>query len=195
MIANKDPSRSFSAIAYEIQRDWKKVNYAAAPYLSALKSEDFGFDGAKSVVLYFLSNAGSYKGPKAFALKNELRALVGLPLTKAKKPKAVAAPYVVPMAASADPKTQLPGLPGMTPMGFSGAPVQYEDLPAVFSYKVEVQADASGAWTSNAMRFGSEAAAQKYGRDLMMRWMAVREMRVVFCPNEEVTEGLDGSTK
>jgi hypothetical protein len=71
--------RTISAIAYEIQREWgAKVNYAAKPYLDAMKgldsvNESYGFDSGRSVVLYFLGNASSFKGEKAKALKQELK--------------------------------------------------------------------------------------------------------------------------
>jgi hypothetical protein len=47
------------------------------------------------------------------------------------------------------------------------------------SYKPEVQADSSGKWTSNALRFASETEAQIYAVDLAIRWTAVRDTRVV----------------
>lgn len=52
----------------------------AVPYLSAMLQlnsvdEDYGMDSGRSVVLYFLANAGSWKGPAAKALKAELNAL------------------------------------------------------------------------------------------------------------------------
>jgi len=77
--------RSISTIAREIQADWSKigkgVNYAAKPYLDAMKSldkisDDCGADTGKSVVLYFLSNASSYRGETAKRLKAELKAMI-----------------------------------------------------------------------------------------------------------------------
>ncbi len=52
---------------YEIARDWKKVNFAAVPYLRAMHELDgmYGYDTAKSIVLYFLSNASTWRGPDA----------------------------------------------------------------------------------------------------------------------------------
>ncbi len=76
--------RSISTIAREIEADWSKigkgVNYAAKPYLNAMKSLDkisdnYGADTGKSVVLYFLSNASSYRGETAKRLKAELKAM------------------------------------------------------------------------------------------------------------------------
>jgi len=73
--------RPLSTIAREIYNDWKKVNYAAKPYLDAMSSldsidDDYMFDSARSVVLYFLSNASSWKGPKAKEIKAELKAMM-----------------------------------------------------------------------------------------------------------------------
>ena len=68
-------------IAQEIRQDWKKVNFAAKPYLDAMLQLDkitdmFMFDSAKSVVLYFLSNAGTWKGDKAKKIKAELKSMI-----------------------------------------------------------------------------------------------------------------------
>lgn len=75
--------QSISTIAREISRDWKNVNYAAKPYLQAMRSLDsasdsFGYDSAKSVVAYFLANASGYRGEAAKAHKAALKAIVGL---------------------------------------------------------------------------------------------------------------------
>jgi len=74
-------SRPLYEIARDVRKDWKKVNYAAAPYLSAMAELDgingmYYADSAKSVVLYFLSNASSWRGPVAKAIKAELKAMV-----------------------------------------------------------------------------------------------------------------------
>jgi hypothetical protein len=76
-------TRSISAIARDIRADWKKVNYAAAPYLQAMLSIDehcpnYGNDSGESIVRYFLCNASSYRGEKAKALKAELKTLCGM---------------------------------------------------------------------------------------------------------------------
>lgn len=49
----------------------------------------------------------------------------------------------------------------------------------IMSYKVEVIADDSGEWVSNALRFPTEEKAKKYAKDLFSRWTSVREWRVV----------------
>ena len=56
--------RKISEIASEIKMDWKKVNFAARPYLDAMLSlesieDKYYFDDARSIVTYFLCNASS----------------------------------------------------------------------------------------------------------------------------------------
>jgi len=46
-------------------------------------------------------------------------------------------------------------------------------------WKVEVIADNSGQWCGNGLVFATKEAAEEYARDLMWRWTAVREWRVV----------------
>jgi hypothetical protein len=72
--------RSIRSIALDIRKEWVKVNYAAKPYLDAMLelnsiNDKYYNDSAKSVVLYFLSNASSFRGERANALKAELKAL------------------------------------------------------------------------------------------------------------------------
>lgn len=47
------------------------------------------------------------------------------------------------------------------------------------AWKAEVIADSSGKWAGNALVFATEAEAAAYGRDLEMRWFAVRQVRTV----------------
>ena len=74
-------SRPLNLIAREIRQDWKKVNYAAVPYLRAMSDLDgvgdaYGHDTGRSVVLYFLANAGTWRGPVAKAIKVELKGML-----------------------------------------------------------------------------------------------------------------------
>lgn len=76
----KPGNRPISDIAYEIRRLWPKVNYAAEPYLRAMFSlnaisDNYDCDSGKSVVLYFLANANTWRGPDAKRIKAELKAL------------------------------------------------------------------------------------------------------------------------
>ena len=73
--------RSLETIAREIRADWTNVNYAAKPYLDAMRSlgsvdDEFGHDDGRSIVLYFLSNAATWRGPTAKAIKLELKAML-----------------------------------------------------------------------------------------------------------------------
>ena len=77
----KTDVRPLHEIASDIRKDWKPVNYAAKPYLDAMAqlgsvNDRYGYDSAKSVVLYFLSNASQWKGEVAKAIKVELKSLV-----------------------------------------------------------------------------------------------------------------------
>lgn len=74
-------SRQIHEIAKDIRAAWPKPNYAAAPYLDAMRSlttidSKYGLDDAKSIILYFLSNASTFRGDAARALKAELKALI-----------------------------------------------------------------------------------------------------------------------
>lgn len=73
--------RSLSVIARDIKRNWPKVNYAAVPYLDAMFDLDkitdmYMSDSAKSIVLYFLGNASTWRGPAAKRIKTELNSLL-----------------------------------------------------------------------------------------------------------------------
>ena len=75
--------RPLHEIADEIQVEWDKVNYAAAPYLYAMCNlntidEMYGHDSAKSIVLYFLSNANTWRGKAARRIKKELKSIAGV---------------------------------------------------------------------------------------------------------------------
>jgi len=71
-------SRSIWEIAEEIEQLWPNVNYAARPYLDAMHTltsidDMYMMDDADSVILYFLSNARSWRGPDAKRIKAELK--------------------------------------------------------------------------------------------------------------------------
>lgn len=73
--------RPLYEIAREIRKDWKNVSAYAAPYLQAMFSldsvnDDYGFDSGRSIVSYFLANAGSWRGETAKRIKAELKAMV-----------------------------------------------------------------------------------------------------------------------
>lgn len=72
--------RPIHQIAKDIFKDWENVNYAAKPYLEAMRSlgnitDSYYDDSGVSVVLYFLSNASTWRGAKAKEIKAELKAM------------------------------------------------------------------------------------------------------------------------
>lgn len=73
--------RALYDIAREIRSDWRKVNFAAVPYLDAMStlghvSDAFGYDSGDSIVRYFLSNATTWRGDVARRVKAELKAML-----------------------------------------------------------------------------------------------------------------------
>lgn len=80
-MATKTESRLICEIAFDIKSSWKKPYFGAVPYLNAMLSlntvdDMYGADCAKSIILYFLSNASSFRGLEAKALKSELKNLL-----------------------------------------------------------------------------------------------------------------------
>lgn len=74
-------TRPLHEIAREITRTWKNVNYAARPYLDAMRSlntvdDNYGYDDGRGIVLYFLSNARTWRGEDAKRIKAELKSIL-----------------------------------------------------------------------------------------------------------------------
>lgn len=70
-----------SAIAKIVKQDWQNAYFGAVPYLKAMSQlEDINQmyyeDSAASVVRYFLSNAKSWRGETARAVKAKLNQLL-----------------------------------------------------------------------------------------------------------------------
>jgi hypothetical protein len=73
--------RSLRIIASEIKKDWKNIYFGAVPYLEAMGNlnninDQYYYDSGKSIVLYFLSNASTWRGEKAREIKKELKAML-----------------------------------------------------------------------------------------------------------------------
>jgi hypothetical protein len=73
-------TRSLSTIAREIAQDWTRPYFGAVPYLNAMRSldsihDDYIHDSGKSIVLYFLANATTWRGDVARRVKAELKAM------------------------------------------------------------------------------------------------------------------------
>jgi len=70
-------------IAAIIRADWTSVNYAAEPYLSAMSelnqiTDKYYLDDARSIVIYFLGNANTWRGATAKTIKAELKLIAGI---------------------------------------------------------------------------------------------------------------------
>jgi hypothetical protein len=81
MTKQLDELVSVSEIAHAIAKDWKNVSPYAKDYLNAMKeirsvNDNYYADSAHSVILYFLANAGSYRGENARTYKALLKALL-----------------------------------------------------------------------------------------------------------------------
>jgi hypothetical protein len=74
-------NRSISSIAYDIKRAWAKPYFGAKPYLDAMTqlnniNDKYFHDDAKSVIMYFLANASTFRGNDAKVLKAELKEML-----------------------------------------------------------------------------------------------------------------------
>lgn len=76
--------RTFSEIAKDIRNNWQNISPAAEPYVKALakinssdKNAIYYDEDAETQVLYFLSNAGTWRGSEAKRIKNELKSMIG----------------------------------------------------------------------------------------------------------------------
>jgi hypothetical protein len=73
--------RQLSVIAREISQNWKNPYFGAVPYIGAMSTlsdinDQYGYDDARSIVRYFLSNATSWRGDTARRVKAELKGML-----------------------------------------------------------------------------------------------------------------------
>ena len=73
--------RPIYQIARDIRQDWRNVYFGAVPYLEAMHTlesvqDRYGYDSAKTIIIYFLANASTWKGDKAKQIKQELKQLI-----------------------------------------------------------------------------------------------------------------------
>jgi len=77
----KKQTRTLSEIANEIRKDWSKVYFGAVPYLDAMSqlnsiNDNFYLDSGRSIVIYFLANAQTWRGEVARRVKKELNGML-----------------------------------------------------------------------------------------------------------------------
>jgi hypothetical protein len=75
--------RPLYLIAAEIKADWKKPYFGAVPYLDTLAqlvdiTDPYFADDARTMVIYFLANANTWRGPVARVTKAELKKIAGI---------------------------------------------------------------------------------------------------------------------
>lgn len=81
-VNSKIEVRPLYEIASEIKSNWESWRKSyARDYLEAMSElssieDNYFFDSAKSIVLYFLANAQSWRGEAARRIKAELKAMV-----------------------------------------------------------------------------------------------------------------------
>lgn len=73
--------RTIREVAQEVKAVWVKPNFGAVPYLDAMMQletvDDMYYaDSARTIVSYFLANAGTFRGDDAKRIKAELKAMV-----------------------------------------------------------------------------------------------------------------------
>jgi len=81
-MTNANP-RPLHAIAAEIYATWPKVYFGAVPYLEAMAdlnaiTDDYGADSGKTIVVYFLANANTWRSDDARRIKAELKTMAGI---------------------------------------------------------------------------------------------------------------------
>ena len=73
--------RPLYAIAIDIRAHWPKPYFGAVPYIDAMRAvasinDPYGVESARGLVLYFLANAGTWRGEHAKRIKAELRGML-----------------------------------------------------------------------------------------------------------------------
>lgn len=75
--------RPIDEIVRDIHTHWERPYFAAVPYLNAmsrLKTKEcrYGQESGGSIIVYFLSNASTFRGEYARQLKQELKDIIGM---------------------------------------------------------------------------------------------------------------------
>lgn len=73
--------RPLFEIACEIRANWPNVYFGAVPYLDAMSTmnsvnDNYGWDSGRSIVMYFLANAQTWRGDVAKRIKAELKKML-----------------------------------------------------------------------------------------------------------------------
>ena len=73
--------RPLYQIAIDIRAHWPKPYFGAVPYIDAMRSvvsvdDRYHSESARGLVLYFLANAGTWRGEHAKRIKSELKGMI-----------------------------------------------------------------------------------------------------------------------
>lgn len=77
-------TRTLAEIAVEIRQIWKTPYFGAVPYIRAMylmhgdTSMKYGAETGRDIVIYFLSNATTWRGEDARRIKAELKKMAGI---------------------------------------------------------------------------------------------------------------------
>lgn len=79
----KPKPRPIYEIAADIIEDWPKPYFAAVPYINAMRdlnviTDNYMCDSGRSVLIYFLGNATTWRGETARTIKKELKSILNI---------------------------------------------------------------------------------------------------------------------
>jgi hypothetical protein len=74
-------ARPIHEIGAEIRDNWERPYFGALPYIDAMGAlnkvtDNYGADSGRSIVAYFLANAGTWRGEVARRVKAELKGMI-----------------------------------------------------------------------------------------------------------------------
>jgi hypothetical protein len=73
--------RTLREIALDIKKNWKNPYFGAVPYIDTMLKlrsieDNYYYDDARSIVMYFLGNAQTFRGEDARRIKLELKSML-----------------------------------------------------------------------------------------------------------------------
>jgi hypothetical protein len=83
MMENTMTERKIYSIANDILDNWKRPYFGALPYIRSMLAlsdldDNYGYDDARTILVYFLANSGTWRGPEARRIKAEIKTMLGI---------------------------------------------------------------------------------------------------------------------
>lgn len=80
---NTTTERKIYSVANDILDNWKRPYFGALPYIRAMLTltdldDNYGHDDARTILVYFLANSRTWRGPDARRIKAEIKQLAGI---------------------------------------------------------------------------------------------------------------------